>query len=38
MEKHHQLKTDIVQLTEEWETLTLEAERINGELAEAEEK
>ncbi len=37
MEKHHQLKADIVQLTGEWEKLTLEAERINGELAEAEE-
>jgi ATP-binding cassette subfamily F protein 3 len=38
MEKHHQLKADIVHLTEEWEKLTLEAERINGELAEAEDK
>jgi len=26
MEKHHQLKTDIQLLTEEWEKLTLEAE------------
>jgi regulator of replication initiation timing len=38
MEKHHQLKADIVQLTEEWEKLTLEAERVNGELAAVEEK
>ena len=38
MEKHHQLKEDIQRLTAEWEKLTLEAERVNGELAEAEEK
>ena len=38
MEKHHQLKADIVQLTGEWEKLTLEAERVNGELAEVEDK
>jgi ATP-binding cassette subfamily F protein 3 len=38
MEKHHQLKTDIQLLTEEWEKLTLEAERINGALAEVQEK
>jgi ATP-binding cassette, subfamily F, member 3 len=37
MEKHHQLKADIVRLTGEWEKLTLEAERIQGELAEIEE-
>jgi ATP-binding cassette subfamily F protein 3 len=34
MQKHHQLKTDIQQLTEEWEKLSLEAERIKGELEE----
>ena len=38
MEKHHQLKIDIQRLTEEWEKLTLEAERVNGELAEVEGK
>jgi ATP-binding cassette subfamily F protein 3 len=38
MEKHHQLKTDIQRLTEEWEKLTLEAERVNGALAQVEEK
>jgi hypothetical protein len=38
MEKHHQLKTDIQLLTEEWEKLTLEAERVNGALAEVQEK
>jgi len=38
MEKHHQLKADIVQLTGEWEKLTLEAEQVNGELAAMEEK
>jgi ATP-binding cassette subfamily F protein 3 len=38
MEKHHQLKADIRRLTGEWEKLTLEAERLQGELAEVEEK
>jgi ATP-binding cassette subfamily F protein 3 len=38
MEKHHQLKADIQHLTEEWEKLTLEAERVNGALAEVQEK
>jgi regulator of replication initiation timing len=38
MEKHHQLKADIQLLTEEWEKLTLEAERVNGALAEVQEK
>jgi ATP-binding cassette subfamily F protein 3 len=38
MEKHHQLKIDIQRLTEEWEKLTLEAERVQGEIAEVEGK
>jgi ATP-binding cassette subfamily F protein 3 len=38
MEKHHQLKIDIQRLTEEWEKLTLEAERVQLELAEVEGK
>jgi len=38
MEKHHQLKTDIQRLTEEWEKLTLETERVNGALAEVQAK
>ena len=38
MEKHHQLKIDIQRLTEEWEKLTLEAERVQGEIEEAEGK
>ena len=38
MEKHHQLKIDIQRLTEEWEKLTLEAERMQLELAEVEGK
>ena len=38
MEKYHQLKNDIVQLTGEWEKLTLEAERVNVELAAIEDK
>jgi ATP-binding cassette subfamily F protein 3 len=38
MEKHHQLKIDIQRLTEEWEKLTLEAERVNGEIAGMEGK
>jgi ATP-binding cassette subfamily F protein 3 len=32
MQKHHQLKADIQQLTEEWEKLSLEAERVKGEM------
>ncbi len=32
MQKHHQLKADIQHLTEEWEKLSLEAERVKGEL------
>ncbi|HEX9896218.1 MAG TPA: ABC-F family ATP-binding cassette domain-containing protein [Dehalococcoidales bacterium] len=32
MQKHHQLKTEIQQLTEEWEKLSLEAERVKGEM------
>jgi len=38
MEKHHQLKLDIQRLTAEWESLSLEAERLKGELAEVEGK
>jgi ATP-binding cassette subfamily F protein 3 len=34
MEKHHRLKLDIQRLTEEWEKLTLEAERVRGEIEE----
>ena len=32
LQKHHKLKADIQQLTEEWEKLTLEAERVKLEL------
>jgi len=32
MQKHHQLKADIQQLTEEWEKLSLEAERVEREM------
>jgi ATP-binding cassette subfamily F protein 3 len=32
MEKHHQLKIAIQRLTEEWEKLTLEAEKVKGEM------
>jgi hypothetical protein len=32
MQKHHQLKADIQRLTEEWEKLSLEAERVKGEM------
>jgi ATP-binding cassette subfamily F protein 3 len=35
MEKHHQLKVDIKRLTEEWENLSLEAERVQGEMEQA---
>ena len=35
MEKHHRLKTDIQRLTEEWENLSLEAERVDGEMEKA---
>ena len=38
MEKHHQFKIDIHRLTEEWEKLTLEAERAQREIEEAERK
>jgi ATP-binding cassette subfamily F protein 3 len=38
MEQHHQLKEDIQRLTGEWEKLTLEAERLQGELADVEGK
>jgi ATP-binding cassette subfamily F protein 3 len=38
MEKHHQLKIDIQHLTEEWEKLTLEAERVQGEMEGVEGK
>jgi len=38
MEKYHQLKSDIVQFTGEWEKLTLEAGRVNAALAVMEEK
>jgi ATP-binding cassette subfamily F protein 3 len=32
MQKHHQLKADIQRLTEEWEKLSLEVERVKGEM------
>ena len=32
MQKHHQLKADIQRLTGEWEKLSLEAERVKGEM------
>jgi len=32
LQKHHQLKTDIRHLTEEWESLSLEAERVMEEM------
>jgi ATP-binding cassette subfamily F protein 3 len=32
MQKHHQLKADIQRLTEEWEKLSLEAERVKREI------
>jgi ATP-binding cassette subfamily F protein 3 len=35
MEKHHQLKLDIQRLTEEWENLTLQAEKVQGEMERA---
>jgi ATP-binding cassette subfamily F protein 3 len=35
MEKHHQLKLDIQRLTEEWEKLTLQAEKVQGEMEQA---
>jgi ATP-binding cassette subfamily F protein 3 len=35
MEKHHQLKLDIQRLTEEWETLSLKAEKVQGEMEQA---
>jgi ATP-binding cassette subfamily F protein 3 len=35
MEKHHQLKLDIQRLTEEWENLTLQAEKVQGEMEQA---
>ena len=35
MEKHHQLKLDIQRLTEEWENLTLQAEKLQGEMEQA---
>ena len=35
MEKHHQLKIDIQRLTEEWENLTLQAEKVKGEMEQA---
>ena len=35
MEKHHRLKIDIQHLTEEWENLSLEAERVKGEMEQA---
>jgi hypothetical protein len=35
MEKHHQLKIDIQRLTEEWENLTLQAEKVQGEMEQA---
>jgi ATP-binding cassette subfamily F protein 3 len=38
MEKHHQLKLDIQRLTEEWENLSLKAEKVQGDLAEIEGK
>jgi ATP-binding cassette, subfamily F, member 3 len=34
MQKHHQLKVDIQRLTEEWEKLSLEAERVKGQMEE----
>jgi len=38
MEKHRQLKSDILQVNGEWEKLTLEAGRVNAALAVIEEK
>ena len=35
MEKHHQLKLDIQRLTEEWENLTLQAEKVQDEMERA---
>ena len=34
MQKHHQLKEDIQHFTEEWEKLSLEADRLKGEMEE----
>ena len=36
MEKHHQLKLDIQRLTAEWESLSLEAERLQREITETD--
>lgn len=38
MEKHHRLKTDIQRLTENWESLSLESERVHGEIEQSEVK
>ena len=38
MEKHHRLKTDIQRLTEDWESLSLESERVHGEIEQSEVK
>ena len=35
MEKHHQLRADIQHLTEEWEKLSLEAERVQRQMEQA---
>ena len=38
MENHHKLKLDIRHLTEEWENLSLRAEKVQSEIEQAEVK